>query len=241
MARLLGRVVALAVLGLAAPARAQWTNPYTGNTWNNPTSSFLDTVIRGKLNAAAMARAQKDRKPGGSPDEQATAPVRVTYRSAGGSRVADEFAASLLSEKADRAELARYLRQVLGAYASKARDEGRPNDLGHALTFFVAVNYLVVHEQDVSDEGMAAANRQLDALLASSANLARAGDRQKQQLAEYFVCSAGFVLAGYQQGKEKDDARQVKQYQALAGQNLKQLLQIEADRLQITDDGLRLR
>lgn len=40
-------VVALAVAAAKAPAYAQYTNPYTGTTWNNPMSSYLDTVNLG--------------------------------------------------------------------------------------------------------------------------------------------------------------------------------------------------
>jgi hypothetical protein len=245
MARLLGRVLvlaALSTLGLATPARAQWTNPYTHQTWNNPGSSLVDTMLYNRMQRDLLLKSmKKEGGQAGDAAEPAARATRTTFRPSPGSRVPEEFSASLLAGKADRAELTRYLRQVLGAYASKAMQEKRPNDLGHALTFFVAVNYLVLHGDDVSDEAMAAANRQLDALLASSANLAKAGDRQKQQLAEYFVCSAGFVLAGYQQGKEKADARQVKQYQELAAQNLKLLLQVEADQIRLTDAGLQLR
>lgn len=40
-------VVACGMAAATAPARAQYTNPYTGTTWNNPMSSYLDTVIMG--------------------------------------------------------------------------------------------------------------------------------------------------------------------------------------------------
>jgi hypothetical protein len=41
-------------LFIVTPAYAQYTNPYTGTTWNNPMSSFLDTVIMNNRNAAMM-------------------------------------------------------------------------------------------------------------------------------------------------------------------------------------------
>lgn len=229
--------LALATLGLlAAPASAQWRNPYTGNIWNNPTSSLVDTMLRGRMMKDLMSRAAKKDSPAAKP---AAGAARVTYRPSP-SRVPEEFSASLLETEADRAELTRYLRQVLEVYVAKAREEGRPNDVGHALTFFVAGNYSVLHEGDVSDAAQVSLNRQLDELLASSASLTKAGDGQKQRLAEHFVCSTFFVLAGYQQGKQLDRPEQVKLYRGLAAKNLESLLQVEAGRLRLDDGGLRM-
>jgi hypothetical protein len=47
----------LALLGIfsAAPSQAQYTNPYTGRTWNNPGSSLLDTMILNKSREMMMS------------------------------------------------------------------------------------------------------------------------------------------------------------------------------------------
>ena len=44
-------ITALVGLGstFATKAAAQYVNPYTGNTFNNPVSSYLDTVIQGNI------------------------------------------------------------------------------------------------------------------------------------------------------------------------------------------------
>lgn len=66
-------VVALGISAAKVPAQAQWTNPYTGTTWNNPMSSYLDTVNMGNQRMAdlmiqqsiqrnAMKRRLNDRK-----------------------------------------------------------------------------------------------------------------------------------------------------------------------------------
>lgn len=36
-------------VSITTKATAQYTNPYTGTTWNNPVSSYLDTVIQGNM------------------------------------------------------------------------------------------------------------------------------------------------------------------------------------------------
>jgi hypothetical protein len=41
-------------LAAISPARAQYTNPYTGNTWNNANSSLLDTAIHNNMNALML-------------------------------------------------------------------------------------------------------------------------------------------------------------------------------------------
>lgn len=47
-------IVALGVAAAKAPAHAQYDNPYTGTTWNNPMSSYLDTVNMGNQQMAEM-------------------------------------------------------------------------------------------------------------------------------------------------------------------------------------------
>lgn len=37
------------VSNFATKAAAQYVNPYTGNTFNNPVSSYLDTVLQGNM------------------------------------------------------------------------------------------------------------------------------------------------------------------------------------------------
>lgn len=46
--------VALSMAVAEAPAQAQWRNPYTGTTWNNPMSSYLDTVNLGNQRMADL-------------------------------------------------------------------------------------------------------------------------------------------------------------------------------------------
>ena len=235
----LGAIAALSFA--AAPALAQWTNPYSGRMWNNPGSSLLDTMIQGRVYRKMLldSMGKEGEKGAAAPaSKPAARPARITYRPSAASRVPEEFSASLLESKADRAELTRYLRQVMEVYAAKAREERRPHDVGHALTFFVAGNYAILHEQDVSDDATTALNQQLDQVLGP--DLARASDAQKQQLAEYVVCSTFFALAGYQQGKQLDKPDQVRTYRDLAAMNLKAVLQVDAARIRLTEAGLQL-
>lgn len=50
---LLASVCGLSLLSVK-PAQAQYTNPHTGYTWNNPMSSFLDTVILNNRNSLML-------------------------------------------------------------------------------------------------------------------------------------------------------------------------------------------
>lgn len=72
----IGYALAAAVIGIgllnATPARAQYTNPYTGRTFNNPVSNLLDTAILNKRweilssssMTSAMVRAEAARREG---------------------------------------------------------------------------------------------------------------------------------------------------------------------------------
>lgn len=221
-------------------AFGQWRNPYTGNTWNNPTSSLIDTMLRGRMIRDAMLKdmARREKKPAKTAEAAPARAAHVTYRRSA-SRVADTFAASLFAGKAERAEMARFLREALGVYTNEAGKAGRKNDVGHALTFFVAGNYAIFNEQDVSDAATDALNLQMDQALAGIETTT--SDQQRQQLAENLVCATSFVLAGYQQGKEKGSAEQVQTYRALAGAFLKAVLELEPGTIALTDAGLSQR
>ena len=65
-------VVAFVVAG-AVPARAQWNNPYTGNTWNNPMSSYLDTMMLGNQRMANLMMMEDVRNPGRDARKKAAA------------------------------------------------------------------------------------------------------------------------------------------------------------------------
>lgn len=241
MNRLLVVVGLLAVVLPAAPARAQWTNPYSGSTWNNPSSSLIETMLRGQVNQKALLQTAKPAAT--NPKVAPARPARVTYRPSV-TRVPEEIAASLFPKPADQAELVVFLRDARDSYRAEAIKAGRENDLGHALTFFVAGNYVAFHGEDPSDAATEALNLQLDALLRSNESLVKASDAQKQQLADHFVCTALFVLAGVEQGRQKggaEGAEQLKLYRALAAQNLKVLLHLDVARLRLTEQGLRER
>ncbi len=241
MDRLLLVVGLLAAVALPAPVRAQWTNPYSGSTWNNPSSSLIETMLRGQVNQKALLQPAKPATTG--PRLAPARPARITYRPSP-TRVPEEIAASLFPKPADQAELVVFLRDAKASYVAEAAKAGRANDLGHALTFFVTANYVVFHGEDPSDAATEALNLQLDALLRSSESLVKASDVQKQQLADHLACTAFFVLAGLEQGKQKggaEGAEQVKLYRALAAQNLKQLLKLDVARLLLTEQGLRER
>ena len=57
------KVLAVLMAASAVPAQAQWTNPHTGTTWNNPMSSYLDTVNMGNQRMANLMMMQDLQNP----------------------------------------------------------------------------------------------------------------------------------------------------------------------------------
>lgn len=239
---------ACALLLPPAAARAQfnrsYTNMYTGRTFNNPTSALLDTMIlhagQRQMMMTALRRQQgtKAGAPAAPPTPARTAQQVVSFKPAPAPVALRNVAAKLGRDDKEVTELADFFRAGMKAYEQEAAKDHHPNDLAEAMTFYVAVNYGVLHNgQMPNDKQTDGLYRALRDALASVSAIQQADDRQKQTVYEAFVSLGLFTLAGYQQGahEQKPDTRDT--FRKLAAMNLHDLLGLPADRLRLTADG----
>ena len=63
-------------------------------------------------------------------------------------------------------------------------------------------------------------------------------NQQKQQLYELLVILGSLSLAGYNDAESKKDIKQQQFYRTFARQNIKTLLDVPVEKIQLTSDGL---
>lgn len=232
----------LACLALSGGAAAQytnsWTNPYTGTTWNNPMSSFIDTVIY-------TNRWQRLTSPGGATAAEAALaapdPAVNSFRPVPRRLELQEYAASLTTDPAEQAQLMALLEFGFEEYEAAAERLERPHNVAFALTYLIGVSYLVYTEGDEpSEEALEAVWRGTHQMFAEAPEFQRATDRDKQRAYEQLVMSATLPLFGYFLSAEDGDLEAMGAYRELAGQTLESLLGVPAEQVVFTATGLEL-
>jgi hypothetical protein len=223
------RRLALAVALLAAaPAAAQYTNPYTWRTFNNPISSSIDTILQQRMNRKLLENMIQRRLAGqgGSqaPNPAEAPPPRAPiaasdFKPAGPRQVPARVVASTPGLDAEgRKQLAEVFRQVFAAFEK----EGRPNNVAYALAFVIGTSLQVGLGREVPDDDAERLALDLNDLLARSPEFAKMPAGQRQELYEGCVVTAGLIGVLHQVAEQQGD-------EALAGtarEMAKQVLQL---------------
>ncbi|MBX3281804.1 MAG: hypothetical protein KF756_04930 [Acidobacteria bacterium] len=122
------------------------------------------------------------------------------------------------------------------AYEKEAAAKGWKNSIAGAFTFFIVSNATVF--QDATEEPNA---EMLDALyqainqsIDEVPEFGKMANRDKQSLYNTLIAFAGIPLATYAEGKQNGDESTVKIASQLAGQLIKLVLKIDADRIKIS-------
>jgi hypothetical protein len=231
-------VVVLIVLALPC-ASAQWTNDSTWRTFNNPMSSFLDTVISGSMRTNAMAARFGYSDSAGAPATAAWRPatfVSLPYR-----LVVDDLAASYVDLPEMRPQVAELLEAGLQIYEAFADEQGRPHDVAFAFSFFVVVHYLVATGQEPPEAGVDALLETVTHAFGVDEAFAAAGDPERQALYEFLAASAMFTTFGAQAGAASGDPEISEAFRVLAAESLEAVLGAGLDRTTFTTAGLVIR
>jgi hypothetical protein len=227
----------LLVFALASVASAQWTNFDTGRTFNNPMSSYLDTVITGNMRTKAMAGYLA----GGQDAEVVATVVPSTFAPRPERLLIGNLADAITDDAALRLELGEALELGMQAYEAFALDLGRPHDVGLAFTYFVVVHYMLATFDEPPDEGADALLGAFDALLSTDEAFLASGDVERQSLYETLVGLAVFTTIGIEAGIESEDPELVQAFQELAAGFLESLLGAGIDRISFDASGLVIR
>jgi hypothetical protein len=227
----------LLVFALASSASAQWTNYDTFRSFNNPMSSYLDSVITGNLRMKAMAE-----RFAGAHDQPSSVvdAVPPTFNPRPGRLLIGDLADAITDDADLRTQLSEALELGLQAYEAFAFDQGRPHDVGLALTFFVVVNYLLATYDQPPDEGVDALLVAVDAALAADESFLAADDVERQSLYETLVGLAVFAMLSHEAGVASEDPEMVEASRAIAASFLEAVLGSDIERISLDASGLVL-
>ena len=160
------------------------------------------------------------------PAATASAPALLAARHPGG-------------PQAQRQAKAMYAR-CLAHYRSHIQQGRAQDDVAAAAAWFVAANLAALHGQAVSIEQIAAVERQLRALIGRHDGWRAASLQERQSLFEQLATLA--VLVGETQAQARTQGpAAIANVQRAARGYLLQLLGVDADALQLSDDGLTAR
>jgi hypothetical protein len=114
----------------------------------------------------------------------------------------------------------------------------RRNDLGGALAAFVAGNYAAYRDEPFPDQLFKPLVQQMQAVLRATGALERLDAAQKQELYEHLAILGTYMLLTREALQKAPDARIAANMKAAARGYLQQALQLDAQRMRLTDQGL---
>jgi hypothetical protein len=138
-----------------------------------------------------------------------------------------------------RPQAEKFFSQTLETYHGIESQFGlKRNDLAGALAAFVAGNYIAYRNEPFPDQQFKPLVEQLRGSLASTVGLQRASDTEKQELYESLAIVGTQMAVTREALQKKPDEKIAAKMKAAARGYLQQLLNIDPDRMRLTDHGL---
>ena len=252
------RLIGLAMLLiLAVAAQAQYGDSW-GIPWNNPVSATLSTSVwnnwtiyqlqqkkAGKLNSSAPtsrpSSSSSSSPSAAAPPKAAVNEAALRFRPTGTHLLTNKLADQIGHNPAEKQQVTTLLTAIFQTFDQQAVKLGKPNDLALAMSFFLGQNATVFHGTPDAPDAQFLQLRETVALaFGQSGAFRNMTDRQKQELYETLVAYTGLAYAGYIDAKRRGDQANVKEFQKIAGMNLKNITHIEPERIAFTAEGLTI-
>jgi hypothetical protein len=223
---------------LAIPTHAQWTNPYWGGTFNNPTSSLLQTQILGRARLEALQKelsskpAQSTSRPTAAQSTAAQLTV-VSFRPDPKASMVATLANTFGSNDEERTQLQTFFTQGVQAYETQAKQSKQPHNVARAVAFFIALNWSIAQQKEVEEAAFNNLTRRMQGFFARG-DAGKMTNAQKQKLYETLVMLALLANAGVNDAVEKKDSDQAKTFRTMAKNNVETLLGVPIGRMKFT-------
>ncbi|WP_157265924.1 DUF6683 family protein [Azohydromonas aeria] len=140
---------------------------------------------------------------------------------------------------AARADTQRLYEEILQRYPALMRQLGVPaQDLAAALATFLAGSYVAYRGVDFPDSHFKPLVQQMRGVLDTQPALARAGAVQRRELYEQFAILGTYMALTTSALKQRPDAQQQARLRDAARNYLQQFMQLDPERLRLSDQGL---
>ncbi len=141
----------------------------------------------------------------------------------------------------ERPQMRQVYQQLYNAYPQVARQIGVPtNDVASGLASFLAGSYMAYNNRNLSNDYVRPLANQFRNALASSGDMGRVSDADKQRLYDVMVMLGMLMATTQVQMQQQPDPRVMAQMRQLGKGFLEGLLKVDADRVRITSAGLRV-
>jgi hypothetical protein len=233
------------LLALNVPATAQWKDNM-GNTWNNPTSASIGSLVNDRLweRMRAKARARKRagvgttsstetpsaiqaRESEPEPPKKTAAQIKAAthFRSTGTQLVTRDLANASGNTAEEKERMFVIMGAALTEYEKEARKHGRQNDFALALAVALAVNSSVYHGTPEPDQARLFEIGDALGDLMTESNIFATGmtDRKKQEMFESMVIFTMLVQVGSNEARQTGNAAEMETYRQLAAKVLQNI------------------
>ena len=218
----------------------------TQNIYNTMQMQMQKTMMRSamikKFGLAAVEKAEREAAGG----KKSSAPEGLTVATPppapknsgvfkpGKSTMAKQLADALGTTAEEKAALAQLAEATKQAFEAQPETQKWKNNVAGALTFFMLSNVVIATDMaEPSDEQSQALFQAIGLALDDTPELAKASAKEKQQLYDMLIAFTGLPLALYTEGKERNDAAQMKQARELAGQLVQLVLKVDAKSIKL--------
>lgn len=221
--------------------------------FNNPMSSLAATMVLNKAREDALARSLGAKSSSGqnagnrssSAAAQAQSPPSkidesvLRFRPTGTYLKTKELADQIGADPAEREFCLKIMNGALDAFGQQTQRLWLPNDVAAALAYFFGENIRIYRGvPELPDQQYVNLRNMIASALTAGDGFGNAADRQKQEMYEILVASTGFTQFAYEQALQADKDQLAKQYQQVAGSNLRALTKVSPDSINLTSDGL---
>lgn len=159
----------------------------------------------------------------------------LKFTPAGDSGVAKALADALGGTPDERAALVQAFAQLKQAYEVEVAREGKSNNLGAAMTFFIAANVVSYYQTEMpSDADVAKLMESLQQAMARIPAFAQMSGPEKHKMHDWLVYMGGFALSNYMDAKQRNDAQGLATMKEFAGYALRLALGVEAKNLKLS-------
>jgi hypothetical protein len=166
--------------------------------------------------------------------EKTAEPLPVTFKPSGMSILPAQYARKIGKTPEEQAEMKAYFEEILKAYETDAREQGRLHELGCAAAYFIGTNYFVVTGENPGEAAFDELVTDMRTLMAQNPKIQGMNDRERQEYYEVMVVTGGWAVHGYTQGTEDEKPT----YLQMARESLETFFGVPAERVRWTAEGL---
>ena len=223
---------------------------------HNMTTTAISGLIRNDMLRNSAKGSKKQGSGGKSQPKQLVAVGPTSFKAATANSIVKTLASQMGGNLIEQRQAEDFFNACIDRYFAVVKKDGFPiNDLASGFLYYILNNYSVYHnvfeKYNYPDEvikhpyytkmsGEIGIYQQFRRLLASSEDIKKITDKEKQQFTEMLAIMTRATFQLYETGLRNSDHEMVKRAQKMAKENLQTLFQVSPDKVVINEEGVSL-